>query len=132
MSTWSRFGLPVIPWSDHRSRPTEPWPKSFLRIGHAGAGAYAPPNTLKSLALALDLGVDTVEFDVRPCRDALVLLHDDDLSHFDGARGLASQRSYADLRCPGRCHNAVPPGYLASGIGPASSDRGTGHCLDGG
>lgn len=72
--------------------------KGFLRIGHAGAGAYAPPNTLKSLALALDLGVDMVEFDVRPCRDALVLLHDDDLSHFDGARGLASQHSYADLR----------------------------------
>jgi glycerophosphoryl diester phosphodiesterase len=66
------------------------WSRRCLRIGHAGAAAHAPPNTLKSLALALDLGVDMVEFDVRACRDALVLLHDDDLSHFPGGQGLAS------------------------------------------
>lgn len=40
-----------------------------LCIGHAGAGASALPNTLKSLELVLDLGVDMVEFDVRPGRD---------------------------------------------------------------
>lgn len=58
------------------ARPS-PWKKPFLRIGHAGASAYAPANTLESFERALELGVDIVEFDVRRCRDALVLLHDD-------------------------------------------------------
>jgi glycerophosphoryl diester phosphodiesterase len=74
------------------------WDEGFLRIGHSGAGAYAPPNTLKSLAMALEMGVDMVEFDVRPCVDALILLHDDKLSHFPGGRGRASQRTLEELR----------------------------------
>ncbi len=73
------------------------WLKPFLRIGHSGAGACAPPNTLKSIALALEYGVDIVEFDVRPCRDALVLYHDDHLPHHSGNRVL-SQCCYDDLR----------------------------------
>ncbi len=80
----------------NESLPSASWNKEFLRIGHAGAGALAPPNTLKSLALAIDLGVDMVEFDVRPCRDALILLHDPDLSHL-GGKGLASETSYAEI-----------------------------------
>src|SRR5512143_1556225 len=78
--------------------PSEAWNKPFLRIGHGGASGHAPANTLRSLALALEMGVDMVEFDVRPCRDALVLLHDDNLAQFDGARGLASESTLADLR----------------------------------
>ena len=74
------------------------WGRRFLRIGHAGAAAYALPNTLESLALALDLGVDMVEFDVLACRDALVLLHGDDLSHLPGGQGLASEHALEDLR----------------------------------
>ena len=77
--------------------PGDAWDRPFLRIGHGGASAHAPANTLRSLALALELGVDVVEFDVRPCRDALVLLHDDALAHF-GATGLASERTLAELR----------------------------------
>jgi len=63
------------------------WSQPFIRIGHSGAGGLAPPNTLKSLSLALELGVDAVEFDVRPCLDCLVLLHDDDLDHFTADQG---------------------------------------------
>jgi glycerophosphoryl diester phosphodiesterase len=51
------------------------WAKPFLRIGHSGAAAYSIPNTLESFALALETGVDMVEFDVRACRDGLVLAH---------------------------------------------------------
>ncbi|MGE3787881.1 MAG: glycerophosphodiester phosphodiesterase [Nitrospirales bacterium] len=48
-----------------------------LRIGHRGAAGHAPENTLASLELAIALGVDLVEFDVRRTADrALVLLHD--------------------------------------------------------
>ncbi len=53
--------------------------RRVLRIGHSGAGAYAPPNSLRSLALSIEQGVDMVEFDVRGCADGLVLSHDDEV-----------------------------------------------------
>jgi glycerophosphoryl diester phosphodiesterase len=45
------------------------------RIGHGGASALAPGNTLASFDAALDVGVDMVEFDVREWRGELVLAH---------------------------------------------------------
>lgn len=80
------------------SVPGQAWNKRCLRIGHGGAAGHAPANTLRSLALALEMGVDMVEFDVRACRDALVLLHDDSLTQFGGAGGLVSESTLADLR----------------------------------
>jgi glycerophosphoryl diester phosphodiesterase len=47
----------------------------FQRIGHGGASAVAPANTLASFDAALAIGVDMVEFDVRACRGELVLAH---------------------------------------------------------
>lgn len=46
-----------------------------LRIGHGGASALAPANTLASFDAALQVGVDMVEFDVREYRGDLVLAH---------------------------------------------------------
>jgi glycerophosphoryl diester phosphodiesterase len=45
------------------------------RIGHGGASALAPGNTLASFDAALDVGVDMIEFDVRSQRGELVLAH---------------------------------------------------------
>jgi glycerophosphoryl diester phosphodiesterase len=45
------------------------------RIGHGGASALAPANTLASFDAALEVGVDMVEFDVRAWRGDLVLAH---------------------------------------------------------
>ena len=45
------------------------------RIGHGGASALAPANTLSSFDAALEVGVDMVEFDVREWRGELVLAH---------------------------------------------------------
>lgn len=47
-----------------------------LRIGHRGAAALAPENTLDSIALAVELGCDLVEFDVHDVEGSLVLAHD--------------------------------------------------------
>jgi glycerophosphoryl diester phosphodiesterase len=47
-----------------------------LRIGHRGAAALAPENTLESSALAVELGCDLVEFDVHAVDGSLVLAHD--------------------------------------------------------
>jgi glycerophosphoryl diester phosphodiesterase len=45
------------------------------RIGHGGASALVPANTLASFDAALEVGVDMVEFDVRPYRGELILAH---------------------------------------------------------
>ena len=55
-----------------------------LRIGHRGAAALAPENTLESIALAVELGCDLVEFDVHAVAGSLVLAHDRPLA----AKGL--------------------------------------------
>jgi glycerophosphoryl diester phosphodiesterase len=44
-------------------------------IGHGGASGLAPANTLRSFALAVQLGADVVEFDVRLWRGRIVLAH---------------------------------------------------------
>lgn len=45
------------------------------RIGHGGASALAPANTLASFDAACEIGIDMVEFDVRAWDDELVLAH---------------------------------------------------------
>jgi glycerophosphoryl diester phosphodiesterase len=47
----------------------------FQRIGHGGASALAPANTLASFDAALSVGIDMIEFDVRAWRGELVLAH---------------------------------------------------------
>ena len=50
-------------------------PHVCQRIGHGGASALAPANTLASFDMAREIGVDIVEFDVRCWRGELVLAH---------------------------------------------------------
>lgn len=52
-------------------------PGSPLVIGHRGAAAVRPENTLPSFQHALDLGVDAVEFDVRVTADGVAVVHHD-------------------------------------------------------
>ena len=46
----------------------------FARVGHRGASALAPENTLRALELAVELGCDMLEFDVIARRDGVVVL----------------------------------------------------------
>lgn len=48
----------------------------LLRIGHRGAAALAPENSLEAIALAVELGCDLVEFDVHAVGGSLVVVHD--------------------------------------------------------
>jgi glycerophosphoryl diester phosphodiesterase len=62
-----------------------------LRVGHKGAAALEPENTLRSLRRAVELGCDLVEFDVLDLHDGtLVLAHSDDL--FEVSHGAARGR----------------------------------------
>jgi glycerophosphoryl diester phosphodiesterase len=47
----------------------------MLRIGHRGAAALAPENTIASLSLAVELGCDLLELDVIAVDGTLVLAH---------------------------------------------------------
>ena len=50
---------------------------AFARVGHRGASALAPENSLEALELAVELGCDMLEFDVLTRRDGkLVLAHE--------------------------------------------------------
>jgi glycerophosphoryl diester phosphodiesterase len=72
-----------------------------LRVGHRGAAAIEPENTLRSLARAVELGCDLVEFDVLELEDGtLVLAHSDDLLEVTHgvARGRVRGQSLAGLR----------------------------------
>jgi glycerophosphoryl diester phosphodiesterase len=54
-------------------------------VGHRGASALAPENTLRAIELAIAAGLDLVEVDVHLSRDdALMVIHDADLQRMAG------------------------------------------------
>jgi len=71
----------------------------FLRIGHRGARAYAPENTIKSFAKALELGVNAIEFDVRQTKDGqLIVMHDDKVDRTTNGKGLVQDLSLNEIK----------------------------------
>src|SRR5438094_7689883 len=78
-----------------RTDPLQPRPV----IGHRGAAAHAPENTLAGLSRAKALGCAWVEFDVRLTGDgALVLCHDPRLDRTTNGSGLVSAKSLAAIQ----------------------------------
>lgn len=68
-------------------------------IGHRGAAARAPENTLAGFRVAKSLGCTWVEFDTRLTGDgALVVCHDDSLERTTGERGAISTLPLAKIR----------------------------------
>jgi glycerophosphoryl diester phosphodiesterase len=66
-----------------------------LRIGHRGAAALAPENTIRSLRTAVEHGVDLVEFDVLDLPGGpLVLAHSDHLDEVSHGRAGGSLRAH--------------------------------------
>lgn len=73
------------------------WDKKLV-IGHRGAAAYAPENTLLSFHTAINMGADMVELDVQRTADGqLVCVHDYDLTRLCKCEGLISEMQYDDL-----------------------------------
>ena len=71
----------------------------MLRIGHRGARAYAPENTLASFKKALEIGVDAVELDVRKTKDnQLVVIHDADVKRTTNGEGLVSELTLKEIK----------------------------------
>jgi glycerophosphoryl diester phosphodiesterase len=67
-------------------------------IGHRGAAAHAPENTLAGLRRAAEMGATWVEFDVMLSADGVALLHHDhDLKRTAGRPEAIAALSYAQL-----------------------------------
>lgn len=65
-------------------------------IGHRGAAAHAPENTLTSIRSAAEQGAPWVEFDVMLTADAVpVLFHDDTLTRTTGLEAAMAETPYA-------------------------------------
>jgi glycerophosphoryl diester phosphodiesterase len=71
----------------------------MLLIGHRGARAYAPENTLTSFKKAIEIGVNAVELDVRRTKDnQLVVIHDADIKRTTNGEGLVSELTLAKIK----------------------------------
>ena len=70
-----------------------------LNIGHRGASAAAPQNTLAAFRRALEFGADGVELDVHLSLDgAVVVIHDFTVDKTTDGAGRVSQKTLAQLK----------------------------------
>jgi glycerophosphoryl diester phosphodiesterase len=74
-------------------------PNARLVIAHRGNRVRSAENTVASLAQAVELGADALEFDVRTTRDRVpVLMHDPLLDRTTDGHGAVADYSLADIR----------------------------------
>jgi glycerophosphoryl diester phosphodiesterase len=68
-------------------------------IGHRGARAHAPENTLAGIRTAAAQGARWVEVDVKLTRDGVpILMHDDEVDRTTNGRGAVAKLDLADIR----------------------------------
>ena len=69
-----------------------------LIIGHRGASAVAPENTMAAFRQALAVGADGIEFDVRLTRDGVpVIIHDSTLRRTGGLPHRVADLTWAEI-----------------------------------
>src|SRR5215211_1270267 len=69
-----------------------------LIIGHRGASAVAPENTMAAFREALAVGADGIEFDVRLTRDGVpVVIHDGTLRRTGGLPDRVAELTWAEI-----------------------------------
>jgi glycerophosphoryl diester phosphodiesterase len=71
----------------------------LLVIGHRGASAHAPENSLTSFALAAELGADAIELDIRLTADGWpIVMHDATVDRTTGGHGAVAGLTLAQVR----------------------------------
>ncbi len=88
--------LPALPASMSSSRLSL-WDRQLL-TGHRGAAAYARENSLASFLLAIEMGADILECDVRMTRDRVLVLAHDGIVGRGRAVARIAWETEADLR----------------------------------
>lgn len=70
-----------------------------LILGHRGASAYAPMNTLPAFVLAAEQGADGIELDVHRSKDGYgVVIHDFTVDHTTDGTGRVDSMTLAELK----------------------------------
>jgi len=73
--------------------------KVVKNIAHRGASALAPENTLPAFELALQLGVNEVELDVRRCATGeVIVIHDKSVDRTTDGIGAVKDKSFAEIK----------------------------------
>lgn len=73
--------------------------KKPIVIGHRGAAAHAPENTLHSFQIALKMGADMIELDVHETNDGeLVCMHDYDVGRTTNRTGLIGEMTLSQIK----------------------------------
>lgn len=71
----------------------------MILLGHRGAPAELPENTMRSFRRAVELGADGVELDVQLTRDGVpVVIHDETLARTTGVPGAVADVTWAEIR----------------------------------
>lgn len=72
--------------------------EKLIITGHRGAAGLAPENTLASIQLALELGVDRIEIDVQQTKDnKIIVLHDRTLRRTTTGNGFVKKLTYDEI-----------------------------------
>lgn len=68
-------------------------------IGHRGAAALEPENTLRGFTKAIEIGVDYVEFDIHRCKSGeLVVIHDETVDRTTDGKGFVADLTLQQLK----------------------------------
>jgi glycerophosphoryl diester phosphodiesterase len=71
----------------------------ILIIGHKGASAIEPENTLRAFKTSIELGADYVEFDVHSTKDdELVIIHDAETLRTTGVSGIIKEMTLDEIK----------------------------------
>lgn len=68
-------------------------------VGHRGAAALAPENTLASFRKALEIGVDIIELDIHLTNDGrIVVIHDSNVKRTTNSKGEISELTLEEIK----------------------------------
>jgi glycerophosphoryl diester phosphodiesterase len=117
-SLWLLTLLLAARWRK-KSSPSK-WPAKKWILGHRGARAIAPENTIASFRKAMECGADGVEFDVILSKDAVpVVIHDDTLERTTNGTGMVS--NYTAMELAKLDATKLIPGFTKEGV-PSLAD----------
>ncbi len=73
--------------------------KTFFVVGHRGASAYEPENTIRSIKRAFEMGADAVEVDARLSKDGyVIIIHDETVDRTTNGSGIVSKLNLEEIR----------------------------------
>ena len=72
--------------------------KPHIIIGHRGAGALGPENTIAAIRIGLENKVDRIEVDVHQTKDGeIVVIHDETLNRTTNGEGLIKSKTWDEI-----------------------------------